>query len=108
VPELLARHDVLALPYRHATASQNVLLAHAHGLPVIATDVGTFGAQVTDGVDGIVVAPGDVGALADALREVARPDRLAALRSGVPAVDLDRPWQRYLETLLHDPQEERP
>jgi len=28
VPALLAEHDVLALPYRHATASQNVVLGH--------------------------------------------------------------------------------
>jgi glycosyltransferase involved in cell wall biosynthesis len=108
VPALVAAHDVLALPYRHATASQNVLLGHAHGLPVIATDVGTFARQVTDGVDGLVVPPGDVPALAAALREVARPERLAALRRGVRPVDLDGPWRRYLQTLLHDPREEFP
>ena len=34
-------------------------------------------------------------------------ERLDALRRGVPAVDLDGPWQRYLETLLHDPGEEQ-
>jgi glycosyltransferase involved in cell wall biosynthesis len=106
IPALAAAHDVLALPYRHATASQNVLLGHAHGLPVIATDVGTFARQVTDGVDGLVVPPGDVPALAAALREVARPERLAALRRGVRPVDLDGPWQRYVQTLLHDPGEE--
>ncbi len=50
VPGLLAAHDVLALPYRHATASQNVLLGHAHGLPVLATEVGTFGSEIRDGV----------------------------------------------------------
>ena len=103
---LVADHDVLALPYRHATASQNVLLVHAHGLPVIATAVGTFARQVVDGVDGLVVPPGDVWALVGALREVARPDRLAELRGGVPGVDLDGPWQRYLQTVLHDLEEE--
>jgi glycosyltransferase involved in cell wall biosynthesis len=103
VPALVGAHDVLALPYRHATASQNVLLGHAHGLPVIATDVGTFPAQVRDGVDGLLVPPEDVAALVAALREVAHPGRLAALRGGVPPVDLDGPWRRYVETLLHDP-----
>jgi glycosyltransferase involved in cell wall biosynthesis len=93
VPALVAAHDVLALPYRHATASQNVLLGHAHGLPVVATAVGTFGDQVRDGVDGLLVAPDDVPALVTALRAVADPARLAALRRGVPAVDLDAPWQ---------------
>lgn len=108
IPELVSSHDVLALPYRHATASQNVLLAQAYGLPVIATAVGTFPSQVRDGVDGLVVPPGDVQALAGALHEMSSPGRLAAIRCCVPLPDLDGPWQRYLETLLHDPGEERP
>jgi len=100
---LAMAHDVLALPYRHGTASQNVLFARAHGMPVVVTTAGTLADQVRDGVDGLVVPPGDVAALAAALREVARPERLTALRAAVPPVDLDAPWQRYLETLLHDP-----
>ena len=39
------RADALALPYRTATASQNALLGFAHGLPVVATRVGTFAAR---------------------------------------------------------------
>ena len=101
IAALAAAHDVLALPYRHATASQNVTLAHAHGLPVLATATGTFADQVRSGVDGLVVPPEDVGALAAALHELADPVRREALRRGVPPVDLDGPWRRYLETLLH-------
>jgi glycosyltransferase involved in cell wall biosynthesis len=37
------------------------------GLPVIATDVGAVPGIVRDGVDGIVVPPGDVNALAAAI-----------------------------------------
>jgi len=103
VAALAAAHDVLALPYRHGTASQNVLLARAHRMPVLVSTAGTLADTVTDGVDGLVVPPGDVAALATALRELARPERLAALRAAVPPVDLDGPWRRYLETLLHDP-----
>ena len=77
-------------------------------MPVLATAVGTFADQVRDGVDGLVVPPGDVDALGRALREVSDPDRLDVLRRGVPPVDLDGPWRRYLETLLHDPGEEQP
>ncbi|HSO64336.1 MAG TPA: glycosyltransferase family 4 protein, partial [Ornithinibacter sp.] len=39
---LMARHDAVALTYRSATASQNALLARRHGLPVLASAVGTF------------------------------------------------------------------
>ncbi len=100
VPGLLAGYDVLALPYRHATASQNVLLAHAHGLVVVASDVGTFGEQIRDGVDGLLVPPADVPALVGALRRLAEPGVLERLQAGVPPVDVAGPWRRYLNVLL--------
>ncbi|GAB6900997.1 glycosyltransferase family 4 protein [Kineosporia succinea] len=99
IPPLLARHDVLALPYRHATASQNVLLGHAHGLPVLATSVGTFGDDVHDGVDGLLVPPGDVPALVSALKQLAAPGELDRLRAGLPDIDLTGPWDRYVAAL---------
>ena len=99
VPALLGGHDVLALPYRHGTASQNVLLAHAYGLPVLASRAGTFGEQVRDGVDGLLVPPGDVPALTAALQRLTAPGQLEALRAGVPEVDLAGPWQDYVTAL---------
>ena len=99
VAALMAAHDVLALPYRHATASQNVLLGHAHGLPVLATRVGTFGDQVRDGVDGLLVAPDDLDALVDGLRRLAEPGVAVTLAQAVPAVDEESPWKAYVEAL---------
>jgi glycosyltransferase involved in cell wall biosynthesis len=99
VPRLLAEHDMLALTYRHATASQNVLLANAHGLPVLASRVGTFPDQVRDGVDGLLVPPGDRAALVEALRRLTEPGTLEKLTAGVPEVDLDAPWEAYVRTL---------
>jgi len=99
VPGLLADHDVLALPYRHATASQNVFLAHAHGLPVLATAVGTFPGEVRDGVDGLLVPPEDVPALSAALTRLAAPGAVEALRAGLPEVDVEAPWVEYVKAL---------
>lgn len=99
IPQLLASHDLLALPYRHATASQNVLLAHAHGVPVLATSVGTFAADVRHGVDGWIVEPDDAGALEAALRELAAPGVVAGLAAGVRPVDLVGPWTAYVSVL---------
>ena len=96
---LLATHDVLALTYRSATASQNVLLGQQHGLPVLASDVGTFGAQVRDGVDGLLVPPGDKAALVTALRRLAEPGYAAQLRAAVRPPDLHGPWARYIGTI---------
>ena len=59
IPGLFAGFDALVLPYRSATASQLVALAHEHGLPVVATRVGNFPDTITDGVDGLLCAPGD-------------------------------------------------
>ncbi|MCI2237856.1 glycosyltransferase [Paenibacillus sp. TRM 82003] len=98
LPALLAAHDALALPYRSATASQNALLAFAHGLPVVATRTGSFPAQVRDGVDGVLVEPGSAPALAEGLRRLA-DGGLQRLREGVQPPDLEEPWFAYLAAL---------
>lgn len=96
IAALLARHDVLTLTYRHATASQNVLLARLHGLPVLASHVGTFGGQVRDGVDGLMVPPNDRAALVDALCRLSDRGYAAQLRSEVRPPDLSGPWAHYV------------
>ncbi len=96
IAALLARHDVLTLTYRHATASQNVLLAKLHGLPVLATHVGTFGGQVRDGVDGLLVPPDDRASLVEALRRLADRGYAGQLRSAVRPPDLSGPWAHYV------------
>ncbi|WP_380158062.1 glycosyltransferase [Kineococcus sp. R86509] len=98
LPDLMAAHDAVVLPYRSATASQNAVLAFAHGLPVLATRVGSFPAQVRDGVDGILVEPGSVDALVAGVLSLAGGG-LERLRDGVEAPDLDEPWDRYLGAL---------
>lgn len=63
---LLQQAGVLAMPYLHATQSSLPLIAAAFGLPVVASSVGTFSEEVP-ALGGLVVPPGDPGALADAL-----------------------------------------
>ncbi|ETK33539.1 glycosyltransferase family 4 protein [Microbispora sp. ATCC PTA-5024] len=100
VPGLFARADALVLPYRSATASQNVWLGHEHGVPVIATRVGAFADNVADGVDGLLVEPGSTGALADAIKRFYEPGMPARLRAGVRPVDPEPHWAAYLDALL--------
>ena len=99
IPQLFAGFDALVLPYRTATASQLVALAHHHGLPVVATRVGNFPETVRDGVDGLLCAPGDVVDLARALRSLYEPGRLAALRAGVRPPDSEPAWNAYIAAL---------
>jgi glycosyltransferase involved in cell wall biosynthesis len=91
--------DALVLPYRAGTASQNVLLAHAMGVPVIATRAGTLGSQVNDGVDGILAEPDDVDDLTAALLRFYSPGMPQHLRAGVPVVDTESSWTSYVEVL---------
>ncbi|MCL9798127.1 glycosyltransferase, partial [Frankia sp. AgKG'84/4] len=100
VPALFAAADALVLPYRAGTASQNVDLARLHGLPVVATTVGTLAGSVRDGVDGLLVAPDDAGALAGALRRLYEPGVLGELRAKVVLPDVPAAWDRYLDVTL--------
>jgi glycosyltransferase involved in cell wall biosynthesis len=67
-----AAADVLVVPSREETYGMVVTEALAHGLPVIATEVGglpeTLGAGADGHRPGLLVAPGDPAALALALR----------------------------------------
>ncbi|GAA1078360.1 glycosyltransferase family 4 protein [Nocardiopsis metallicus] len=100
LPELLAGADALVLPYRSATATQNVWLAHEHGLPVIATRAGTLADHVREGVDGLLCEPGDAADLARALRAFYRPGEPARLREGARPVDAEPYWKAYTDRLL--------
>ncbi len=99
IPALFRDVDALALPYRAGTASQNVLLAHAMGVPVIATRAGTLGTQVHDGIDGVLAAPDDVADLTAALLRFYAPGTPSKLRAGVPNVDIESSWAGYIDVL---------
>jgi D-inositol-3-phosphate glycosyltransferase len=99
VSELFSSVDALVLPYRSGTASQHVELAFAHGLPVVATQVGSLADAVRHEVDGLEVVPGDAEALATALHRLYEPGVLATLRAGVHPISADPVWAEYIETL---------
>lgn len=83
---LLAAVDVVVVPSLwYETYCYVLHEAFAAGVPVVASDLGVMAATVRDGVDGLLVAPGDVAAWAAALERLARdPDLLASLRANVP------------------------
>lgn len=62
--------DLAAFPYLNINQSGALQLAYGAARPVVATRVGEFPDTVRDGVNGVLVAPGDVAALADALRDL--------------------------------------
>jgi glycosyltransferase involved in cell wall biosynthesis len=100
IPALFGAADALVMPYREATASQNALLAFAHGVPVITTTAGALAEAVRDGVDGLTCAPGDSEDLLRALIQISDPETARRLRAGVRPVDPEPGWVAYLRVLL--------
>ncbi|EAP99602.1 Lipopolysaccharide biosynthesis protein [Janibacter sp. HTCC2649] len=87
VHDLMAAADIFTLASAHEGLPVAVMEAFAAGLPIVATDVGGLPQQVTAGVEGLLVTPGDSKALADALVSVARAD---AMRQRMGAAALAR------------------
>jgi glycosyltransferase involved in cell wall biosynthesis len=80
VPALLAGADAFALSSSAEALPLSILEAMGHGLPVIAPDLGGTSDAVVHGGTGLLVAPGDRAALADALVELAaHPERAREL-----------------------------
>ncbi len=99
VPALLAAADLVVLPYRSGSQSAVAPLALAHGVPVLTTAVGGVPELVADGVNGVVVPPGSVGALAQALGRLDR-GLLHQLADGAVARGLDSTWETYGTALI--------
>jgi glycosyltransferase involved in cell wall biosynthesis len=76
VLRLFGAADASVLPSAWENFPHTVVEALAVGCPVVATSVGGVPEVVRDGENGLLVAPADPGALADALRRVLSDERL--------------------------------
>ena len=104
VPTLLAAADVLVLPYRRGSQSAMAPMALAQGVPVLSTAVGGVPEVVRDGVNGVIVPPGDPAAIANALEDLAR-ERIGELADGALQSAEDLTWSGYaasFEDLLQE------
>lgn len=67
VPELFKTADVVVLPYREATQSGPLHIAGTFARPSVVSRVGAMPEVVQDGETGILVTPGDVQELSEAV-----------------------------------------
>lgn len=74
--EALRQADIFVLPSYDEGLPMALLEAMAHGIVAVTTPVGGIPEAVTDGVHGLLVAPGDPAALAGALRRLIENDDL--------------------------------
>ena len=88
VPIALAQFDVLAVPSQWLeTGPMVVVEAHAHGVPVVGSNLGGVAEKVTHEVDGLLVPPTDVKAWAEAFAHLALNLGLVQqLRNGIKPV----------------------
>jgi glycosyltransferase involved in cell wall biosynthesis len=77
VPELLAEASVSVLPSHSEGLSNTLLESMAAGVPVVATRVGGTPEAIEHGVGGLLVAPHDAAALAEAISAILANDQLA-------------------------------
>jgi glycosyltransferase involved in cell wall biosynthesis len=70
VLRLMAAADVYVLASHQEGMPVTLMEATSMGLPIVATSVGGVPQVVTDGVEGLIVPPGDPERLADALQRV--------------------------------------
>lgn len=83
--------------------SLSLLEAMRAGLPIVATDAGSTSLAIRDGIDGIIIAPGDVDAMVAAARRIGDDSALAARLAAaararfVDAFRSDRQHRDFLE-----------
>lgn len=112
VPDWLAKMDVAVAPY---PASEDFYFSPlkvyeymAAGLPVVASNIGQIPEVIQDGINGLLVPPGDVTALAEALEKLRRSPLLRRrLGNSARAQILQHyTWERVVEKILWFAQQE--
>ncbi len=98
IGDLLGAADLVVLPYRSGSQSAVAPRALAAGVPVLTTRVGGLPELVRDGVDGIVVEPGSVAGLAEAITSL-DDVRLRRLRQGAVGGSGRVGWSGYVDAV---------
>lgn len=73
--------DALVLPYKDIFQSGVLFLAYSFGLPVIASDVGSFREDILEGKTGFICRPGDFEDLSNTLRRYFQSELFQNLES---------------------------
>jgi glycosyltransferase involved in cell wall biosynthesis len=102
IPAIFNGVSLLALPYTSASQSGVLAIAAGYGLPVVATRAGGLAEQIRSGETGLLVSPGSVDELADAVETLlADPDLAGRLGTALRRdFELHRSWEGIAETIL--------
>ena len=93
--------DVLVLPYKEIFQSGVLFLVYSFGLPVVATDVGSFREEIVEGRTGFLCQPGDPSELAQAIETYFASDLYKNLKTRRPEIkdyaNANHSWQAVAE-----------
>jgi D-inositol-3-phosphate glycosyltransferase len=93
--------DVLILPYKEIFQSGVLFLAYSFGLPVIATDVGSFREDVVENYTGFLCKPGDPADMAAAIETYFASDLFRNLKARrhdlIDYVNANHSWRAVAE-----------
>ena len=98
LPALLAHADLLVLPSLYEELGTVPLEAMQAGLPIVASETGGVPEVIEDGVNGMLVPPGDPEALARAIDRLLADRNLARRLSAGTGKDYD--WEVLAERVL--------
>jgi len=102
IPQLLSAFDLYVLPSLWEGLPLALLEAMAVGKPALATRVGGNPEVIEHGVNGYIVEPRDVGALADSVLEAARDPELAERVKRVNREKFERQFSVEAMTRAHE------
>jgi glycosyltransferase involved in cell wall biosynthesis len=91
--------DLVVQPYLSATQSGVAQIAFHFEKPVLATDVGGLAETLGDGEAGLIVRPGDSGAVAAEVIRFFREDLAGRLVEGVRRRKTYYSWDRLLDAV---------
>lgn len=99
VGKFFSAADLVVQPYHTASGSGVSQLAYGFGRPVIATNVGNLPEVIDDGVNGRIVAAGEVEALARAILESLDPSVLDRLNTNAARTKERFSWDRLVRII---------
>ncbi|WP_460588288.1 glycosyltransferase [Haliea atlantica] len=100
VGDYFAAADLVMLPYRSATGSGVVKLAHSHGRPVVVTRTGALPDAVEEGVTGFIVPPEDPAAMAAAIQRYFQGSRQQQMEDAVASSAQSDEWLTLARRIL--------